>query len=147
ALEAAASNRGAVLLGDPGSGKSTLLRYVALCLAAHHLDPGAGRLGRLGDWKRAAEGLVPIEVVLRDLAASIPSAGEIAPGDVWSFIARRLHAQNLDAAAEPLRAALEGGRALVLFDGLDEIPSSEQQARVRDAVRAFADRYARSDVL
>jgi hypothetical protein len=32
-LEAAASNRRVVILGDPGSGKSTFLSYVTLCLA------------------------------------------------------------------------------------------------------------------
>jgi formylglycine-generating enzyme required for sulfatase activity len=147
ALEAAASNRRAVLLGAPGSGKSTFLRYVALCLAAHHLDPAACRLRRLAGWTRAETGLLPIEIVLRDLAAALPAKGKIEPKHVWAFIAGRLRGQNLDAAAVPLLAALQSGRALVLFDGLDEIPDAAQQARVRDAVAIFAARYEKSDVL
>jgi hypothetical protein len=147
AIEAVASSRCAVLLGDPGSGKSTLLRYISLCFAAHHLNPKAGWLRRLAGWKRAKTDFLPIEVVLRDFAAVLPPEGQIEPKHLWTFITNRLQGQNLEAAVAMLHTALEEGRALVLFDGLDEIPLPAQLARVRDAVAIFAERYAKSKML
>ena len=66
---------------------------------------------------------------------------------MWEFIGERLKAQNLDFAADPLRQALEDGKALVLFDGLDEIAGRAPARAVRDAVAAFAGRYDRSRYL
>jgi HEAT repeat protein len=40
--------------------------------------------------------------------------------------------------------ALEAGRCLVLFDGLDEVTASDQRVEVRDAVAAFATRYSKN---
>ena len=55
-----------------------------------------------------------------------------------------LAAQKLEHVAEPLQEALEHGRAVLLLDGLDEIPTLAQRDLVRDAVAAYATRYARS---
>jgi len=41
---------------------------------------------------------------------------------LWDFIVERLRAQNLEAAEEPIRQALEAGQALVLPRWLGEIP-------------------------
>ncbi|MCP4423945.1 MAG: hypothetical protein GY803_05605, partial [Chloroflexi bacterium] len=43
-------NRQLILLGDPGSGKSTLLRFLAYCLAQHHLSAAAEWLEKL-NWQ------------------------------------------------------------------------------------------------
>jgi formylglycine-generating enzyme required for sulfatase activity len=145
-LEAVASTRRAVLLGDPGSGKSTFLSYVALCLAAHRLHPEEGWLKHLSGWKRAEE-LLPIPVILRDFARSLPAGEPVTPDLLWSFIVDRLRRYRLGAAEALLEAALQEGRALVLLDGLDEIPSNADRVRVRDAVTAFANRYKKSDFL
>jgi hypothetical protein len=56
-----------------------------------------------------------------------------------------LHDHALDSTKEHLRAAVEDGQAVVLLDGLDEVPRDEQKLFVRDAVWRFADsRFARS---
>jgi formylglycine-generating enzyme required for sulfatase activity len=140
-LEAAADNRRLVLLGDPGSGKSTFVGHLALCLAAGWPD-------RLPDWPEGEAGVVPIPVVLRDFGRWLAKDVQKAePCHLWDFILSRLEVQNLAFAQEPLLQALEEGKAIVLLDGLDEIPTRAQRAFVRDAVTAFAERYPKSRVV
>jgi formylglycine-generating enzyme required for sulfatase activity len=142
ALEATISQCRLVILGDPGSGKSTFIHHLALCLAAHRLEPQSGWLDRLPSWTQGEAGFVPIVVILRDFARQCPEEGVRAePCHLWDYIAGRLESQNLTFAAGPLQQALEQGHAILMLDGLDEIPSRAGRAFVRDAVVAFADRY------
>ena len=145
AIEAAAQNKRLVILGDPGSGKSTFLNHLCLCLAAHRLQPKGKWLSRLPDWPKAGANLVPIPVVLRDFVRWIPHNEKQAKArHLWDFIMHRLGDQKLASARDLLDQALESGNAIVLLDGLDEIPTREQRGFVRDAVAAFAQRYGES---
>ncbi len=145
ALEGVAHSRHTVILGDPGSGKSTFLNHLALCLASHALEPDADWLGHLPGWPGDQGNLLPIPVVLRDYVRSFSEKpGPAEARHLWNFIVQRLRAQNLEAAEAPLRQALEDGQAIVLLDGLDEIPTAGQRGLVRDAVVAFAGRYNKS---
>ena len=49
--------------------------------------------------------------------------------------------------ARAVQKQLEAGQAIVLLDGLDEVPTQAQRVFVRDAVRAFIDCYGQSRFL
>ncbi|HFQ93112.1 MAG TPA: NACHT domain-containing protein, partial [Anaerolineae bacterium] len=143
ALTAAIIQRQLILLGDPGGGKTTFVRHLAHCLAAHALHPDAGWLANLPGWPRAEADILPVMVILRDFARSLPSPlpEKAEVNHLWQFIETRLKAQNLEFAADAIHDKLEAGEALLLLDGLDEVPSKEQRVFVRDAAAAFAARY------
>ncbi len=147
-LEATIKNPRLVIIGDPGSGKSTFFNFLALCLAAHQIEPQAQWLARLSNWPKHEADLVPVMVVLRDFARWLPSMTKKAePRLLWDFICERLAAQNLSFACDALHHKLEHGQALVLLDGLDEISSATQRTLMRDATIAFVERYPRLRVL
>jgi energy-coupling factor transporter ATP-binding protein EcfA2 len=143
ALEAAVENRRLVLTGHPGGGKSTFVNHLAHCLAAHTYWPEEKWLEAIPPWPQDEADTVPLPVILRDFAHSLPDPvpGRAEPHHLQDFICTRLEAQNLDFVWKPLRQALEEGRALLLFDGLDEVATTQQREFVRDAVLAFANRY------
>ncbi|MCP4211775.1 MAG: SUMF1/EgtB/PvdO family nonheme iron enzyme, partial [Halieaceae bacterium] len=143
ALSATQFCRHLVLLGDPGSGKSTFLNFLGFCLAMQGLHPQQEWMNKLPGWADAEAELLPISVTLRDYAKSIGANDKATPHHVWRFIERQLGAQNLEFMAKLLKDALDQGQAIVLFDGLDEIPTREQRTFVRDAVAAFTVRYTK----
>lgn len=143
AVEAVGLRRWAVILGDPGSGKSTFLSHLALCLA----DQGGGaqpdQATRLQGWPTTELDSIPVLVTLREFARWLPSRYRKAePQHLWEFLTERLNVQNLGFVAEPLHERLEHGQVILLFDGLDEIPTQQQRSFVRDEVLTFARRYS-----
>jgi len=125
------------LLGDPGTGKSTLINFITLCLAGEHVQcPDADRR-RLGDaW--ALPPLLPLRVILRDYAAR----GLPAKKGLWDFLgaeaARRDPAlAGLLPALEPALQQKDG--ALLLLDGLDEVPEAH---KYREQLKAAVERFA-----
>jgi formylglycine-generating enzyme required for sulfatase activity len=163
ALEALDRERHLVLMGGPGSGKTTFLNFVALCLAGEILrEPGANlKLLRHPippeegaptekpqpkpkpqRWRHGAP--LPVRVVLRDFAASLPPPGTPAgANDLWTFIVGQLPA-SLPRYADHLSAELLGQGGLILLDGLDEVPDAlQRREQVKSAVQEFAATHAR----
>ena len=149
ALEKVIEKEKLVLTGDPGGGKSTFVNHLAYCLAAHQLNPESGWLEQLNGWPKEMAMLLPVVVILRDFAATLPASlpDAATPNDLWAFILNQLEKQNLGFAAEPLRELLENGRILLLLDGLDEVPTTAARLFVRDAVVAFLARYPQNRCL
>ena len=83
---------------------------------------------------------MPVLVTLRTLAAGYHKRTPGRARTLWDFIVTRLEAQNR-LATEALHARLEQGQAILLLDGLDEIPTAQQRTFIRDAVAVFARRY------
>ena len=126
----------AIILGDPGSGKSTLARYVMLSLIDSTLTPALSRLG---------EGVLPLLIELRSYA------GLCAEGNCTSFL-EFLEFLGKTEGWALTQSALHNhlkndGRAVVLFDGLDEIFDPEQRERITRQIVGFAGDYPKARII
>ena len=149
AMTAITFDRQVVILGDPGGGKSTFVNYLAYCLAAHTLEPKAGWHKQMKTWPQAELTLLPLVVILRDFAHILPNPlpDKAEASHLWAFIKSRLEAQNLDFCTQPIHDALCEGKVLLLLDGLDEVPTSDQRQFVRDVVLAFMQSHRKNRCL
>ncbi|MGA4861044.1 NACHT domain-containing protein [Streptomyces lavendulocolor] len=113
-----------LLRGQAGSGKSTLVQWLAVNAARR-------RFGRdLDDWNRC----VPFVLRLRTFPPSGPLPG---PGDFLRAAGVPLHGS---APAGWVEQLMSDGRALVLVDGVDEVPARLRrgtQEWLRSLIAAF----------
>jgi adenylate kinase family enzyme len=111
------------ILGRPGAGKTTLLRYLACRAATGYLHK------------------IPIFVTLREWAD--------ADQDLLAFIVVQFDLYDFPQAQTYVKQLLEEtDDVLVLFDGLDEIPQTDDRriAAIK-ALHDFARRYERAQIL
>ena len=145
-----------VLLGGPGSGKSTFINFLSVCMAGAWLGDAAANLQTLTapippepnsrddepkpqHWQHGA--LLPVPVVLRDFASEL--AGKAVNAEtLWQHIESQLRQASLGEFAPHLRAELLAEGGLILLDGLDEVPESEnRREQIKQAVQDFADTF------
>jgi class 3 adenylate cyclase/Mrp family chromosome partitioning ATPase len=133
-----------VILGDAGSGKSTLMNFLALCLAGEglgHREVNARRLGEA--WKLPR--LLPIRLLLRDYAAR----GLPHNKSLWEFFKGELAAVRTDdgdlslCLPEIERALRKRNGAILLLDGIDEVPEANRlRVDLKKAIEGFARDFA-----
>ncbi|MGD2085569.1 MAG: NACHT domain-containing protein [Candidatus Aminicenantes bacterium] len=125
------SNR-VVVLGDPGSGKSTLAKYLALIHSKKLDDDGES------EFKGKIPFIVPIrEFVSQQQEKKVQSFNFI---DYLKHIADANYSfNNIDK--DFFIAYLELGKAIVLFDGLDEVASEGGRMRIANNIEHFARDY------
>jgi tetratricopeptide (TPR) repeat protein len=112
-----------VFVGDPGSGKSTLLQYLAL------------------DWAENPTERLPLLIELREYAKD-----ENQPKDFLAFFhegKRKICELNQIKLDEQLKS----GKALVMFDGLDEIFNNDLRGRVITEIHAFSNKYPQTKII
>ena len=114
-----------VILGDPGSGKSTLLKFLAI--AAH--DESLRKRFQI-----EPDGRLPILVILRELAEALRDVDQIGREfDLLDYVLKQAAAQLglpvLDR--EFFEFFLLAGKAVLFFDGIDELPGLESKREVR----------------
>lgn len=118
-LKVVVSSRGKRLyiLGKPGAGKTTFMKYLV------HQTIIASELDKL-----------PIFVTLREW--------NVLKEPLLDFITRQFKICNFPDARPFIEYILESGRALVLFDGLDEVPQeSNQRDKTIEALHDFSKQY------
>ncbi|MCX5387986.1 NACHT domain-containing protein [Streptomyces sp. NBC_00083] len=127
-IDALLASRPRVLIrGEAGAGKTTLVWWLAAHAAAGRLGPGLADLNAL----------VPFVVPLRSLRAQ----GATFPLPAQLPTAARL---VVDAAPDGWAGrVLKTGRALLLVDGLDEVPQEDREEAHR-WLAALLDRYPRT---
>lgn len=120
-----------IILGDPGGGKSTLALKLAYDIASGNLTNTSAR--------------VPLIVVLRDYAQQARGA------DRTSILQYLHNLSRTPYAVEPPENALEylllNGRALVIFDGLDELIDTALRRDIVQTVEGFAYRYPTAQIV
>ncbi|MDG4827873.1 HEAT repeat domain-containing protein [Solwaraspora sp. WMMD1047] len=131
----APERRAIVLLGDPGAGKSTATRYIALALAGGHTDE---RLAVLADH-------LPLLIELRSYVTMA------AEGRCQSFLDYLDHRAGTDGLGVERAALLRhlslGGRAVVIFDGLDEVFDRRRREEVAGQIAGFTAMYPQVRVI
>ncbi|NKE56315.1 NACHT domain-containing protein [Lentzea sp. PSKA42] len=111
-----------VLLGDPGGGKSTTSNVLAWSVAGN------------------ADDRVPFLVVLRNFIDDSQSIVE--------HVESRLSAHyQCPAPSDAVEGLLLAGRAIVIFDGLDELVDTSRRREVTNRVELFCSRYPLTRVL
>lgn len=104
-------SRRLLIRGEAGSGKTTLLKWIAVQMAQKNFD------GDLAPWNNK----IPFFISLREvLEGEFPTPQQF-PGLISKFVGE--NTPN-SWAHEQLRS----GRAVVLIDGVDEIPANERES-------------------
>lgn len=139
------TNKRVVVLGDPGSGKTTLVRWLATAyLLRLQNNPDLKALPDVAslpdvDW-------VPIVVRCRDLPRDAHRC------DFDDIVHQALRTSEIPAklrgpVVAALRQRLENGTALLMIDGLDEIPDPMSRARFCRRMEAFAIVYDQTPIV
>jgi HEAT repeat protein len=141
-----------IILGDPGSGKSTLARYIMLSL----IDPSTSlrassstslRAGSTGDEKlrRKFDGYLPLLVELRIYVGLCLEKRCETPLEFFEHLGKTEGwALTKDALHNYLK---NDGRAVVIFDGLDEIFDPEQRERATHQIVGFTNDYPKVRII
>lgn len=119
------------ILGAPGSGKTTLLEHLTLVYARG--------LHKRRD--RRAPNLLPILIYLREVREQLIAE---PPPDLLSLIHQQLQLDGLVPPPNWFAEQLEQGKALVMFDGLDEVADVRHRKQVSRWVEQQMRRYRRT---
>ena len=121
AVEVLAEHPRLVITGAPGSGKSSFVSFVSFCLAKAWCGEEEWLTHLGADWPHGR--LIPIRVVLREFAAWLATRPTPAddPGLLWQWLEQGKGKAPL--LVQHLQAACADGQAILLLDGLDEVPA------------------------
>ncbi|MFY9259074.1 MAG: NACHT domain-containing protein [Gallionella sp.] len=133
-----------VLLGDPGAGKTTLLKHFAL--TNFQQTEHEGKRSYIPQLKQ--DGYLPIFIPLRFLAAEWAQQSWQAKDAVLNYLANEgLREMGFEDPTEraalfaEFKLALKNGRALLLFDGLDEQRDANIQRNTVQAIESVLQTY------
>ena len=119
--------RSLVVLGPPGSGKTTFCRHLAVSLADQQIaGSGTSEHHGWGLWN-----LVPIYVELRRMFGAERFSDQrhgLTFEDIMEYLSSQLSKDGLAAAVDAIRDCARTKRAILILDGVDEIPIPSQDS-------------------
>ena len=150
-----------ILLGEAGSGKSTFVNFLVLCLTGERLNNSHANLEKLKSSVPDDEGkpgkrqkwehgdLLPIKIILRDLAASdhLPLKKRGTVEHLKKFLEAALTEWGIQASWPFVMQQIEDGRAILLFDGFDEISEKDRRAQSCQIINECAARHGACHIL
>ena len=116
-----------VVLGAPGSGKSSLVKYLALAFAQNQFK----------DWLKMDAVYFPVIIEIRSFEAKLnktQNTGYNIYDFLYDFIRSDYQVSLPDGFFEKY---LNSGKALLLFDGLDEVAEESRRIEIKDNIHAF----------
>lgn len=140
-------NHSLVILGDPGCGKTSFLRWLTQLSAQSWLKRDNDKERRLlNPLDNSVLGPLRIPILVR-VGEVVTQLTENPSYSLLDCIGRptwfgKLAVVNdAQLVAVLIRRAIEQGQALIMFDGLDEIPNAQQRKTVVSLVRNFIHDY------
>jgi formylglycine-generating enzyme required for sulfatase activity len=131
--------RRVVLLGEAGSGKTTCVHYLTIALSA--IQQNAIAKKPLPEDSTLAR-YFPIRLILRDVA--IPTDIKTGGVDIlWNALradlTKKIGKEQADLLFPHLQNRIKTTPCLIMLDGLDEVPESEERRpRLLEAIENFA---------
>jgi hypothetical protein len=135
------------IVGLPGSGKTTLLQYTTVRLCEILARDDAQRLSDLGFGTTVTnQPPVPVLLPLRELGAYLGESRqrELAganPNLLLDCLTNYYGRCGLDLPPDFFSRLCSAGRAILLLDGLDEVPQTDERVFVSAIVRSVVARY------
>ena len=126
-----------VILGDPGSGKSTLLAFLALVGISTSLQTRCDV---------SADNRLTVVVTLRRYADELKEGRSVS---LLEHITDTIRADfNVDGIDKDfLEFYLLTGQAIILFDGIDELPGTGYKKTIRQRIEAFNALYPSNTIV
>lgn len=142
-----------VLIGGPGQGKTTVAQFICQIFRASIIDKMPQH--QLSSEVRAALAIIgrhckeddieicvvprfPFRIVLNEFAAALSSGDLSNVNSVLSFLAHMIQKRtDRSVSVDDLYELLGHYPSIIVFDGLDEVPSSSNRTQVLDAIRDF----------
>ena len=129
-----------VVLGDPGSGKTTLLRFLALLGMSDALQRRSWKPEKGKRFRFTPDDRLPVFVTLRRYTDALKIDDNLS---LIEYIRANIEADFsiTGITTEFLEYYLESGRTVLLFDGLDELPTPNFKVQIRNRIRHLTTTY------
>ena len=142
-----------VLIGGPGQGKTTVGQFICQILRASIISRGPQVL--LSAETRQSLSLIrrhceeeginsslvprfPFRIILNEFASALSSSAFPHINSVFSFLAHQIYRRtDREISTEDLHDWFAHYPTLIIFDGLDEVPSSSNRDQVLESIRDF----------